>query len=265
MQDLEFTVERGKLYLLQTRNGKRTGAAAVRIAVDMVDEGLITEQEALLRVSPERARPAAAPDDRSRRATGTRAGHRPARLARAPRPARSVFDARRGVEWAQRRRGRRSSCARRPSPEDFHGMVAAKGILTARGGMTTHAAVVARGMGKCCVVGRQGRSTWTTPRRMFRANGTRRQARATGSRSTARPGRVHRRARCTSGRADACPTSFAHVHGVGRRDAAASRCATNADTPHDARRAREFGAEGIGLAAPSTCSSRATASRRCAR
>src|SRR5437762_283906 len=150
MQDLEFTVERGKLYLLQTRTGKRTAAAAVRIARDMVTEGLIDEVEAVRRV------PAAQLDqllhpiiDPSIRATPLCSG-----LPASPGAAsgRAVFDPDTAEQRAQA--GENVILVRdETTPEDFRGIVAARAVLTARGGMTSHAAVVARGMGKCAVVG----------------------------------------------------------------------------------------------------------------
>ncbi|MBA4160218.1 MAG: pyruvate, phosphate dikinase, partial [Gemmatimonadetes bacterium] len=149
MQDLEFTVERGTLYLLQTRTGKRAAAAAVRIAVEMVDEGVITREEALLRVDPEQLdqllHPTIDPTAQVRVLTTG--------LPASPGAAsgRVVFNP---DEAAERGENEPVILVRREtSPEDFHGMVAAQAILTARGGMTSHAAVVARGMGKCCVVG----------------------------------------------------------------------------------------------------------------
>jgi len=156
MQDFEFTVERGKLYMLQTRNGKRTGLAAIRIAVDMVEEGLITPEEALKRVEPEQLNQLLRPifDPQALRqareekrvvAKGLPAG--PGAAA-----GRVVFNAPDAEEWAAR--GEKVLLVRiETSPEDIKGMNAAVGILTARGGMTSHAALVARQMGKTCVVG----------------------------------------------------------------------------------------------------------------
>ena len=150
MQDLEFTVERGRLYLLQTRTGKRTAPAAIRIAVEMVDEGLITEREAVLRVDPKQLdqllHRRLDPDAEVRVfATG---------LPASPGAAAGVvvFDPDHAA--ARAAAGEDVILVRNEtSPDDFHGMVAAQAVVTARGGMTSHAAVVARGMGKCCVVG----------------------------------------------------------------------------------------------------------------
>ncbi|MCS7182822.1 MAG: pyruvate, phosphate dikinase [Thermoanaerobaculum sp.] len=156
MQDFEFTVERGKLYMLQTRNGKRTGLAAIRIAVDMVEEGLITPEEALKRVEPEQLnqllRPVFDPqalrqarEEKRVVAKGLPAGPGAA-------SGRVVFNAPDAEEWTAR--GEKVLLVRiETSPEDIKGMNAAVGILTARGGMTSHAALVARQMGKTCVVG----------------------------------------------------------------------------------------------------------------
>ena len=149
MQDIEFTIENGKLYMLQTRNGKRTAAAAMKIAVDMVEEGLIDEKtRSCACPAPARPAPAPVPRPEGRRAQSSPRACRP---RRAPPPA-GRLHRRRGRGGGQS--GRKVILVRiETSPEDIHGMHAAQGILTARGGMTSHAAVVARGMGKCCVAG----------------------------------------------------------------------------------------------------------------
>lgn len=156
MQDFEFTVERGKLYMLQTRNGKRTGLAAIRIAVDMVEEGLITPEEALKRVEPEQLnqllRPVFAPEALRRAREEKRVVAKGLPAGPGAASGRVVFNAPDAEEWAAR--GERVLLVRiETSPEDIKGMNAAAGILTARGGMTSHAALVARQMGKTCVVG----------------------------------------------------------------------------------------------------------------
>ena len=153
MQDLEFTIQEGKLWMLQTRNGKRTGAAMVRIAMEMLQQGMIDEKTALLRVSPGPAERAAAPDLRPH---GAQEGARSIAhgLPASPGAASGqiVFFADEAEEWVKQ--GKAVILVRQEtSPEDLRGMSVAKGILTARGGMTSHAAVVARGMGKCCVSG----------------------------------------------------------------------------------------------------------------
>lgn len=156
MQDFEFTVERGTLYMLQTRNGKRTGLAAIRIAVDMVEEGLITPEEALKRVEPEQLnqllRPVFAPEALRRAREEKRVVAKGLPAGPGAASGRVVFNAPDAEEWAAR--GERVLLVRiETSPEDIKGMNAAAGILTARGGMTSHAALVARQMGKTCVVG----------------------------------------------------------------------------------------------------------------
>ncbi|RMD70338.1 MAG: pyruvate, phosphate dikinase, partial [Bacteroidetes bacterium] len=150
MQDIEFTIEKGKLYMLQTRNGKRTARAAVKIAVDMVDEGLISEEEAVLRIEPDQLDQLLHPtlDPKAPREVIARG------LPASPGAASGevVFTADEAEELGKK--GHKVILVRvETSPEDIHGMHAAQGILTARGGMTSHAAVVARGMGKCCVSG----------------------------------------------------------------------------------------------------------------
>ena len=150
MQDIEFTIQNEKLWMLQTRNGKRTAAAAVKIAVDMVKEGLITKEEAVLRVDPDSIDQLLHPtfDPKAKRTVLARG------LPASPGAGvgKVVFNADDAEAWASR--GEKVILVRvETSPEDLKGMSAAQGILTARGGMTSHAAVVARGMGKCCVSG----------------------------------------------------------------------------------------------------------------
>ncbi len=156
MQDMEFTVQRGKLWMLQTRNGKRTGFAAVRIAVEMVKEGLIDEREALRRVSPEALdqllRPVFDREDKAHALSHGRLLAKGLNAGPGAASGRVVFNAQDAEEWA--RRDEKVILVRiETSPEDIRGMDAAQGILTARGGMTSHAALVARQMGKVCVAG----------------------------------------------------------------------------------------------------------------
>ncbi|HTT67421.1 MAG TPA: pyruvate, phosphate dikinase [Gemmatimonadales bacterium] len=239
MQDLEFTVERGKLFLLQTRNGKRTGAAAVRVAVDMVGEKMLTEQEALLRVSPDALDQLLHPMvDPAAPCTVLATG-----LPASPGAAAGqvVFEAHEAFDWAKD--GKAVVLVRaETSPEDIKGMAAAKGILTARGGMTSHAAVVARGMGKCCVVGAKAVEV-DEAAGVFRANGrtVKRGDWVTLDGSTGRviDGQVKLVEPKLSGQ-------FAQFMQWADRERTI-KVRTNADTPLDARRAREFGAEGIGL------------------
>ncbi len=239
MQDVEFTVERGKLYILQTRRGKRTAAAAVRIAVDLVEEGLIDEAQAVRLVEPDQLNqllhPTIAPDaDVAVIAKG---------LPASPGAAvgKAVFDADRAEEMA--RDGEAVVLVRREtSPDDFHGMVAAKGILTARGGMTSHAAVVARGMGKCCVAGAKEVDV-DEAARQFSVNGTTvcegDWVTLDGTLGRVIEGRTPL-VEPTPGPEFERIMEWADEH---RR----LRVRTNADTPNDAERGRAFGAEGIGL------------------
>ncbi len=254
MQDLEFTVERGKLYLLQTRSGKRTAAAAVRIARDMVNEGLIGRDEAVKRV------PAAHLDqllhpiiDPSIRATPLCQG-----LPASPGAASgiAVFD----PDTAEQRSlaGESVILVRdETTPEDFHGIVAARAVLTARGGMTSHAAVVARGMGKCAVVGCKEIHV-DLERKCFSVDGTEIHEGEwltldgatgrvfVGDLSTI-PSEV---VRVTNGtlHPSQAPLYQSYAELLGWADEARTlRVRANADTPRDARVARSFGAEGIGL------------------
>ena len=237
MQDLEFTVERGTLYLLQTRTGKRTAAAAIRIAVEMVEEGLIDEREAVLRVDPKQLdqllHPRLDPDaEVNVLATGLPASPGAATGVVVFHPDHAVERAAEGDPVILLRN--------ETSPDDFHGMVAAKAVVTARGGMTSHAAVVARGMGKCCVVGASD---------LHVRNG---ECRAAGH--TLKEGdwvTVDGTAgRVLLGRlptVDPEPDeNFNRLMGWADSFRRLS-VRTNADTPHDAEKAREFGAEGIGL------------------
>lgn len=151
MQDIEFTIERGKLFLLQTRNGKRTAQAGVNIACDMVDEELITREEALLRLDAKSLNQLLHPQIKKGAERNVIARGLPASPGAAC--GKVVFTADTALEWVQQRTEKVILVRKETSPEDIHGMYSAQGILTARGGMTSHAAVVARGMGKCCIAG----------------------------------------------------------------------------------------------------------------
>ena len=254
MQDLEFTVERGKLFLLQTRTGKRTAGAAVRIARDMVHEGLIDTAEAVRRVPARDIDQLLHPViDATVRAQPICVG-----LPASPGAASglAVFD----PDIAERRAAAGESVIlvrEETTPEDFHGIVAARAVLTARGGMTSHAAVVARGMGKCAIVGAKDVEVDAEQRR-FTANGTvvREGDWLTLDGSTGKvysgdlptiPSEV---VRVTAGslRPDRAPTYQAYAQLLGWADEVRTlRVRANADTPRDARVARSFGAEGIGL------------------
>ncbi|MBQ6476550.1 MAG: pyruvate, phosphate dikinase [Clostridia bacterium] len=241
MQDMEFTIENKKLYMLQTRNGKRTAAAALKIAVDLVDEGMIDEEEAVMRVEPKQLDALLHPQFNAASlkaakviATG---------LAASPGAAcgRVVFTAEDAKEWAAK--GEKVVLVRlETSPEDIEGMVAAQGILTVRGGMTSHAAVVARGMGTCCVSG-CGAIVMHEEEKYFEVAGVRYNEgdwiSIDGS-----TGNVY---------GEAVATEEATISGdFGRFMAwADSRrkllVRTNADNPRDTAQAVKFGAEGIGL------------------
>src|SRR2546422_831949 len=245
MQDIEFTVQEGKLYLLQTRSGKRAAAAAVRVAVDLVRESVIDQHTALLRVPPQDLSQALhAGLDEADKADAIRRGRLLAKgLPASPGAAvgKVVFNADRAVEWAKN--GERVILVRpETSPEDIAGMYAAQGIVTARGGRTSHAAVVAVGMGKPCVVGAGGLVV-SEERRLFDAGG--RLVREGDFVSVDG----------TTGEVilDAVKTTEPGLQGEFEEFLAwADRYRSlgvraNADTPEDARKAREFGAEGIGL------------------
>ncbi|MBI4519407.1 MAG: pyruvate, phosphate dikinase [Gemmatimonadetes bacterium] len=239
LQDIEFTVERGRLYMLQTRAGKRTAEAAVKIAVDLVGEGLLTERDAVLRVSPEdlelflhpRIDPTAQVDVLLKG------------LPASPGAAAGIVVLDPDEAVAQGEAGHSVVLVRQEtSPDDFHGMVVAQAILTARGGMTSHAAVVARGMGKPCVVGAKELDA-DAEGRGFLVRG---QLIEKGSWITVdgSSGRVLRGKVAT-----VQPQLTAEIRGLMGWADRFRRLGvrTNADTPEDARRARELGAEGIGL------------------
>ncbi|HJQ54890.1 MAG TPA: pyruvate, phosphate dikinase [Gemmatimonadaceae bacterium] len=254
MQDLEFTVERGKLYLLQTRSGKRTAAAAVRIATDMVSEGLIDRVEAVRRVPAGQLDQLLHPIiDPSVRADPLCLG-----LPASPGAAsgRAVFD----PDTAEKRASVGDSVILvrdETTPEDFHGIVAARAVLTARGGMTSHAAVVARGMGKCAVVGCKDIQV-DLEHKAFNVNGTHiaegdwltldgATGRVFAGDLSTVPSEV---VRVTSG---SMPASQAPLYQAYAQlldwadDVRTLGVRANAETPRDARIARAFGAEGIGL------------------
>ena len=239
VQDLEFTIERGRLYMLQTRRAQRSGQAAVRTAVEMVDEGLISEEEAIARVPPNDLNQLLHPTIDPKEAlepltTGLSASPGAASGA-------AVFDA--DEAEARARRGEPVILVRREtSPEDFHGMVAAKAILTARGGMTSHAAVVARGMGKPCVAGATDLDV-DERALAFSVNG-RRVSDGEWITVDGSTGRVY------AGRARLVPPELSghYARLMGWADEMRHlRVRVNADTPADAHRGRDFGAEGIGL------------------
>jgi pyruvate,orthophosphate dikinase len=239
MQDIEFTVERGKLFMLQTRSGKRTAKAALRIAVDVAGEGLISEEEAVLRVDPSALDQLLHPTLDPSAPRNVIAKGLPASPGAASGAA--VFDA----DTAEKRAGlgERVILVRvETSPEDIHGMHAAQGILTARGGMTSHAAVVARGMGRPCVSGSSAVSI-DYKLRLMRVGGTEIREGETitidGSTGEVMLGAV---ATVQPELVGDFGTLMLWADKVRRL-----RVRTNAETPQDCRTAREFGAEGIGL------------------
>jgi len=254
MQDLEFTVERGRLYLLQTRGGKRTAAAAVRIARDLVTEGKLTKAEALKRVPPEQLDQLLHPViDESVRTTPIAFG-----LPASPGAVSgiAVFD----PDDAERISAKGTPVIlvrEETTPEDFHGIVAARGVLTARGGMTSHAAVVARGMGKCAIVGASSLHVDTLHNRFSIGEVVVNEGDAiTLDGATGRvflgelptsPSEVMRVADGTL-RPEESPVYHAYAEVLRWADETRRlQVRANADTPRDARIARNFGAEGIGL------------------
>ncbi len=239
MQDMEFTIQEGKLFMLQTRNGKRTGAAAIKIACDMFDEGMITKEEAILRVEPKQLDDLLHPQfdaEALKKANVVAKG-----LAASPGAAcgQAVFTAADAIEW--KKQGKKTILVRlETSPEDIEGMHSSEGILTVRGGMTSHAAVVARGMGACCVSGcgdiTMGDKEFTIGDKTYHEgdwisiDGT--------------TGNIY---------GEAIATAPAKISGDFERfmswadEIRKLQVRTNADTPKDAAKALEFGAQGIGL------------------
>ena len=241
MQDMEFTVEHGKLYMLQTRNGKRTAQAALKIACDLVDEGMRTEEEAVLMIDPRNLDTLLHPqfDSKALKAAtplGRGLGASPGAAC-----GQVVFSAEDAEAW--KAQGKKVILVRlETSPEDITGMKASQGILTVRGGMTSHAAVVARGMGTCCVSGcgdiimDEENKKFTLAGRTFHEGDVISIDGSTGN--------IY---------GEAIPTVDATISGYfGRIMGWADKfrklkVRTNADTPRDAKKARELGAEGIGL------------------
>ncbi len=241
MQDMEFTVEHGKLYMLQTRNGKRTAQAALKIACDLVDEGMRTEEEAVAMIDPRNLDTLLHPQfDAKALKAATPIGKG---LGASPGAAcgKIVFTAEDAVEWAAK--GEKVVLVRlETSPEDITGMKAAQGILTVRGGMTSHAAVVARGMGECCVSGCSAINMDEANKKFELAGKTFVEGDVISIDGTT--GNIYD---------GAIATVDATIAGeFGRIMAWADKyrvlkVRTNADTPADAKKARELGAEGIGL------------------
>jgi len=240
MQDMEFTIERGELFMLQTRNGKRTAAAALKIAVDLVEEGLITKEQAVLQVDPKQLDALLHPtfDPAAIKAAVPVGSALPASPGAAT--GKVVFTAEDAVEWTNR--GQKVILVRlETSPEDIEGMHVSQGILTARGGMTSHAAVVARGMGTCCVSG-CGDIKFTSKKSFVLGGRTFNEGDDISLDGST--GKIYGEAIKT------VPASITGDFGTLMAWADEFRTLkvrTNADTPKDARQAVSFGAEGIGL------------------
>ena len=241
MQDMEFTVEDRKLFMLQTRNGKRTAAAAVKVAVDLVKEGLIDKETAVMRVEPDQINQLLHPvfdADELKKATPVAKG-----LPASPGAATGqiVFSAEDAAAFAE-------ECKKvilvreETSPEDLAGMVAAQGILTARGGMTSHAAVVARGMGKCCVAGCKEITVDEANKTMTVGGKSYHEGDSISLNGT--DGNVYVEAIKTL--APELSGDFGQIM-EWADEARTLKVRTNADNPRDAKQAVEFGAEGIGL------------------
>ncbi len=241
MQDIEFTIQEGKLYMLQCRNGKRTGTAALNMAMDMLAEGLIDETTAILRVEPsqldELLHPVVDPSDEKKHQPVTRG------LPAGPGGAvgKIVFTSADAVAWAGQ--GEKVILVREETnPEDVEGMRAAQGILTARGGMTSHAALVARGWGKCCIVG-AGELKIDLENKVLRVGGQSYKEgdvlTLNGTKGLVYAGEVKMMDASENPRFAEFMRRVDKYRKLGVR--------TNADTPEDARVARSFGAEGIGL------------------
>jgi pyruvate,orthophosphate dikinase len=238
MQDMEFTIQEGELYLLQTRNGKRTGFASIKIAVDMVEEKLISKEEAVLRVSPEDVdqllHPSIDPEETYKPiATG---------LPASPGAAigEIVFTAEKAEQMAAQDK-KVILVRKETSPEDIGGMDAAQGILTATGGMTSHAAVVARGMGKCCVAGCgdltiKGKDSCEISGQIFKEGDV---ITLDGTKGEVIAGTLKLKTAEISGEFETFMSWVDEIREINVR--------TNADTPKDSEVARNFGAEGIGL------------------
>jgi pyruvate, orthophosphate dikinase len=243
MQDLEFTIQNGRLYMLQTRNGKRTGKAMVKVAVDLVAEGKLVPKEAVLRIDPQKL------DEVLHPTIDPKARPQPAAKGLPASPGAAigkiVFTATAAEEWANK--GETVLLVRTDtSPEDIHGMKAASGILTARGGMTSHSAVVARGMGKCCITACSSLRIDAAKKTAMFIGG--------GKEVKLKEGDVLTLDGSTGevfvGSAPLVPAQLGAELGTLMEWVDQFRklkVRTNADTPTDARTARSFGAEGIGL------------------
>jgi len=239
MQDMEFTVQEGKLWMLQTRNGKRTGAAMVKMAVDMVAEGLIDEKTAILRMEPNKLDELLHPVFETSALASAKVLSKGLPASPGAATGQVVFSATAAEKWAAD--GKKVILVRREtSPEDLKGMYAAEGILTERGGMTSHAAVVARGMGKCCISSASG---LVVGHSSMTFNGVKYNEgdfiSLNGSTGVVYDGKIATITPSLDG-------DFGKLMEIAERKTR-MYVRTNADTPHDAQIAREFGAKGIGL------------------
>ena len=241
MQDIEFTIERGKLFLLQTRNGKRTAKSAINVAVDLVQEGLITKEEAIMRIEPNQLDQLLHPkfEDKSLKEAEVLAKGLPASPGAAS--GKIYFSAEDVVEASKD--GTETILVRQEtSPEDIEGMVSAQGILTARGGMTSHAAVVARGMGKCCVAGCGEIKVSEVAKTLEVGDLVLKEGdyiSLDGSTGVVYLGNVNKATADMTGNFEKLMSWGDEIRQMQVR--------TNADNPRDAKAAVEFGAEGIGL------------------
>ncbi len=241
MQDIEFTIEQGKLFFLQTRTGKRTATAAIKVAVDMVEEGLITKEEAILRINPEEIEKLLHPTFDANALKGAKflAKGLPASPGAA---SGKVYFYSEDIVKAKER-GEKSVLIRmETSPEDIEGMINAEGILTARGGMTSHAAVVARGMGKCCVAGCHDIKVYENEK--YFTVGDKKFYEGDEISLDGNTGDIY------EGLIPATKVEFSGHFGKLMQwvdELRTMQVRTNADTPQDAKTAVEFGAEGIGL------------------
>ena len=241
MQDIEFTIENEKLYLLQTRNGKRTAQSALKIAVDMYESGMVTKEEAIMKVAPSQLDNLLHPQfDQAKLKAAKVVGEG---LPASPGAAcgQIVFNVESALEEVAK--GNKVILVRlETSPEDIEGMDVSEGILTARGGMTSHAAVVARGMGKCCVSGCKGLAVYEDKEEIVVNGETYKKGDFIALDGST--GKVY------AGKVDTVPVKIAGDFEKFMSwcdEVRALKIRTNADTPRDAKQAREFGAEGIGL------------------
>jgi pyruvate,orthophosphate dikinase len=241
MQDIEFTIQEGKLWILQTRNGKRTGTAMVNIAMEMLEEGRIDEETALMRVDPIRLDDLLHPVFKKSALKNTKVVTQGLPASPGAATGQIVFFADEAEEWAEN--GKETILIRtETSPEDLRGMSVANGILTARGGMTSHAAVVARGMGKCCVSGAGAihidykLRTMTVDEKVYREGDW---ISLNGSTGEVYEGKIETELPELSG-------NFGKLMDLSNKHTK-MKVRTNADTPEDAAVARNFGASGIGL------------------